>query len=446
MILYLFISVMFSNINASTKFFLMKNLILSFFLLGFLLLASTGNLMGQDVSLESSSDAMTSAVNDVVTFTVIAYNDGHTNITGLTIKDAVPIGTTFSNANAPMGTTYDSATGIWDIGSVMNSSVDSMILTLSVTVVSEGVIFNLAEVMTMNEADSDSSPGNGSWVEDDLTTSCTTVPVPFCSAGGDTVTLTAASGLVNYQWYLDTGAGPVAISDATNMTYDATQVGTYTYTAEQSGFTCSLGQCCGTILTELCGSVGNFVWSDTNQNGIQDAGEAGIDGIKVYLLDVFGNILDSTITAGGGLYDFGNLAAAQYQIKFDVSAGYSATIQNAGGDDTVDSDGDPNTGLTSIFTLLEGEDNSTLDFGLIPFSGLIGDFVWQDLDKDGIQDAGEPGIENVKVYLKDNTGAIIDSTLTDATGSYSFNNLGPGDYSIQFVKVESMIAPVLSFK
>ena len=411
----------------------MKNLILSFFLLGFSLLASTGRLMGQDVSLESSADASTSAINDVVTFTVIAYNDGHTNITGLTIMDAVPSGTTFSSANTPMGTTYDSATGVWDIGSAMNSTVDSMILTLSVTVVSEGVIFNLAEVVTMNEADSDSSPDNGSWVEDDLTTSCTTVPVSFCSAGGDTVTLTAVSGLVNYQWYLDTGAGPVAISGATNMTYDAVQVGTYTYTAEQSGSTCSLGQCCGTILTDVCGSVGNYVWNDTNQDGIQDGGEAGIDGVKVYLLDGLGTILDSTITAGGGLYNFGNLAAAQYQIKFDILAGYSVTAQNAGGDDTVDSDVDPNTGLTSLFTLSEGEDNPTLDFGLIPFSGSIGDFVWQDLDKDGIQDAGEPGIENVKVYLKDNTGAIIDSTLTDAAGSYSFNNLGPGDYSIQFV-------------
>ena len=411
----------------------MKNLILSFFLLGFFILSSNTSLVGQDVSIESSSDASTSAINDVVTFTLIAYNDGHTDVTGLMIKDTVPLGTTFLNANAPMGTSYDSATGIWNIGASLASGVDSLILTFSVTVVAEGVIFNLGEVVAMNESDSDSTPGNGSWIEDDLATSCTSVPVPFCSVGGDTVTLTATSGLSNYQWYKDIGSGPVAIVGATIMSYDAVEVGTFTYTAEQGGSTCTLGQCCGTILTELCGSVGNYVWNDTNLDGIQDGGESGVDGLKVYLLDGTGTILDSTITAGGGLYNFDNLAAGQYQIKFDVLAGYSATTLDAGADDTVDSDGDPITGLTSVFTLGEGEDNPTLDFGLVPFSGSLGNFVWLDLNKDGIQDGGEPGIENVKVYLKDNLGNIVDSTLTDAAGSYSFNNLGPGDYSIQFV-------------
>ena len=66
-----------------------------------------------------------------------------------------------------------------------------------------------------------------------------------------------------------------------------------------------------------------------------------------------------------------------------------------------------------------------------------GDFVWLDTNKDGIQDAGEPGISGVKVELyKDNgdgipdktTDALVGFTVTDAAGNYLFSSLQPGDY------------------
>ena len=72
------------------------------------------------------------------------------------------------------------------------------------------------------------------------------------------------------------------------------------------------------------------------------------------------------------------------------------------------------------------------DFTLIAQSGL-GNFVWEDIDHDGIQDPDEPGFEGVTVYLKDENGMIIDSTLTDADGFYQFIDLTPGTYSVMFV-------------
>jgi hypothetical protein len=70
----------------------------------------------------------------------------------------------------------------------------------------------------------------------------------------------------------------------------------------------------------------------------------------------------------------------------------------------------------------------------------VGDFVWQDLNADGIQDAGEPGIPNVTVVLKDNIGNTVGTTTTNASGAYSFTNLVPGTYSVTFTTPSGFIA------
>ncbi len=62
----------------------------------------------------------------------------------------------------------------------------------------------------------------------------------------------------------------------------------------------------------------------------------------------------------------------------------------------------------------------------------IGDFVWIDENVNGQQDPGEPGIADYTVYLKDENGDIIGSTVTDENGMYSFMGLEPGTYSILF--------------
>ncbi|OGU87253.1 MAG: hypothetical protein A3K31_13555 [Ignavibacteria bacterium RIFOXYA12_FULL_35_25] len=62
----------------------------------------------------------------------------------------------------------------------------------------------------------------------------------------------------------------------------------------------------------------------------------------------------------------------------------------------------------------------------------LGDRVWLDKDKDGIQDYGEDGIKNVVVKLYDCNGNYIKSTTTDYYGKYYFSNLTPGDYKVKF--------------
>ncbi len=62
-------------------------------------------------------------------------------------------------------------------------------------------------------------------------------------------------------------------------------------------------------------------------------------------------------------------------------------------------------------------------------TGSIGDFVWEDENRNGIQDAGELGIAGITVTLG---GAATATTTTAADGSYHFNNLNAGTYSVTF--------------
>jgi hypothetical protein len=60
--------------------------------------------------------------------------------------------------------------------------------------------------------------------------------------------------------------------------------------------------------------------------------------------------------------------------------------------------------------------------------------VWEDLDGDGVQDAGEPGMTNVTVRLLSATNSVVASAATDVNGAYLFTNLPPATYSVEFVK------------
>lgn len=96
-------------------------------------------------------------------------------------------------------------------------------------------------------------------------------------------------------------------------------------------------------------------------------------------------------------------------------------------------------------TVISPEDRSIFDSGdsifwtgvnvapQPPLLGKLGDFVWNDLDMDGIQDPGELGIEGVTVNLLDCALMQLDSTETDNTGMYIFDDLPQGCYVVEFV-------------
>ncbi len=107
--------------------------------------------------------------------------------------------------------------------------------------------------------------------------------------------------------------------------------------------------------------VGNRIWLDENENGIQDDWEMGIGGICVHLYKE-GELLESTSTNSNGYYAF-NIkdVDATYFVEFDITDDYTTTSPNTGYEE-LDSDVDPESGRTPTF---HGElADSSLDLGL----------------------------------------------------------------------------------
>ena len=65
-----------------------------------------------------------------------------------------------------------------------------------------------------------------------------------------------------------------------------------------------------------------------------------------------------------------------------------------------------------------------------PMTAELGDRVWFDSNKDGIQDGDEIGAAGVTVLLKDAAGNTLAQTETDASGNYLFEGLAAGDYKV----------------
>src|SRR4029077_8146201 len=72
-----------------------------------------------DIGITKTVDNSTPNVNSAVTFTITATNHGPSNATGVQVTDLIPAGLTFVSATPSIGT-YDTATGVWNIGPLAN--------------------------------------------------------------------------------------------------------------------------------------------------------------------------------------------------------------------------------------------------------------------------------------------------------------------------------------
>ena len=194
------------------------------------------------------------------------------------------------------------------------------------------------------------------------------------------------------------------------------------------------------------GAIGDFVWHDLSRDGIQDLGEPGINNITVNLLNSQNQVISTTntVTHSGvdGYYQFIGLAAGTYTVQVGaLPPGYTATTSTASGSTTAnDSNGSP--AVVTLATNLSV--NQTIDFGYVtPCAGAIGDYVWNDLNGNGIQDANEPGIPGITVNLYDSTHGFIVSTTTDSIGAYHFMGRCAATYIVEAVAT-SDYAPTVS--
>jgi len=227
-------------------------------------------------------------------------------------------------------------------------------------------------------------------------------------------------------------------------------------------------------------ALGDRVWEDLDVNGIQDcedtnqnsiigdAGDtgpecgAGIPDVPVNLLsgDCATPLGQMVMTDLDGFYLFQDLDPGAYCVEFGKppadfcdTDGFDLgepqfTMQNVDNDDAVDSDADTVTGVTDPVSLAAGQTDLTVDAGIY-CPAKIGDRVWTDDNKDGLQDPGEEGVPGVTVKLfectdgqpiVDNDRLVRTTTTDDAVDdmNYMFGAepdfaLHPGEYFVQFM-------------
>ncbi len=186
------------------------------------------------------------------------------------------------------------------------------------------------------------------------------------------------------------------------------------------------------------GRIGDTLWFDVDGDGLVDGAEPGIPGVTVTLTwygpdGVAGGDDDvqlTTVTDADGMYGFDGLPAGRFDITVDE------TTLPPGLEATFDLDGGFDGGAQ--LSLADGEVRDDADFGYTG-TGSIGDTVWLDLDGDGAQSAGEPGIPGVDVIV---TWAGLDGILgtgddvtytdiTDGDGEYRIGRLPAGDCQVQ---------------
>lgn len=150
------------------------------------------------------------------------------------------------------------------------------------------------------------------------------------------------------------------------------------------------------------GHVSVFVYNDIDNDGVQDGGEPGRQGVKV------------TMSAGGiSAYTdaTGNLAAALFA---PVGA---CSVSVAPPDSFVATTTNP------IQLTIANGDSRSLVFGVgKPATGTVRGTVYRDTDKDGTLDTGEQGFQNVWVGVTTDGGVTVPGwAYTDANGEYSID-------------------------
>ncbi|AYQ35590.1 SdrD B-like domain-containing protein [Runella sp. SP2] len=207
------------------------------------------------------------------------------------------------------------------------------------------------------------------------------------NAGNDT-TLVCANGSVPSSVQLSAaptgGTWSALTGNPTGATISSSGLVSITNATAQGksfDFIYTLNDCQDTVkvIVPVCvqpkGSIGDYVWKDQNDNGVQDSGEPAVAGVIVQLLNpTTSAVLATDTTDAQGLYLFPNLNSGTYQVKIVTTSLPAGCVisskQDLGGDDTKDSDFDPTTGLSQTVTINATgtgitKDNPTVDAGLV---------------------------------------------------------------------------------
>lgn len=177
------------------------------------------------------------------------------------------------------------------------------------------------------------------------------------------------------------------------------------------------------------GSLAGQLW---DLGGSQD----NLEGIAISLRQASGTQpLQETLSDSQGAYHFDQLYPGDYVLSVQLPDSYRFARQidsQRTRFSLITSDGSPVTGSqgqSNPFPLLMAEHKQGQDIGMGTL-GQLGDFAWLDLDRDGMQDAGEPGVPGIQIRIYQHD-QLAQETITDAYGRYLFREVYPGSYRME---------------
>jgi uncharacterized repeat protein (TIGR01451 family) len=202
------------------KFGYMNHLKKVRFCLFLILIVVANALFAQhDLALFANMNKRVGKFNEEVTFTIVVYNEGRTDINNLRVNALLPPQSKWVRDDSKGA--YDPVSGIWTIGT-MSSKTDSLKIRIVFTAHTEGVNMCIAEIAGLDGKDKDSTPSNGHTQEDDIATCCISLPMKIC-ANEFEITVNALDGFANYQWYRN----DTALIGYTRRSYLITKPGVY---------------------------------------------------------------------------------------------------------------------------------------------------------------------------------------------------------------------------
>ncbi|WP_144720338.1 SdrD B-like domain-containing protein [Agrococcus jejuensis] len=163
--------------------------------------------------------------------------------------------------------------------------------------------------------------------------------------------------------------------------------------------------------------LSGVVWVDEDGDGVRDAGEPGIPDVTVIVVweGPLGPIELTVVTDADGAWTLPNVPAGDWTVRVDLDTVPPHLVGST---------------PAAVVVQVPVDGTGSVEHGLVP-TGEVGDTVFHDEDRDGVQDAGEAGIGGVTVRLVDAQGRVVAETVTDADGRYLFEDVAPGEYVVR---------------
>lgn len=204
------------------------------FTLAWSLVAATGADLSLTKSVSNASPTNGAAISYTLTVTNAAGSPQ--TATGIQVTDVLPAGFVYTGAS---GTgSYDSATGVWSVGTLAPGGSASITLSGTVNATQGATVTNSAEVTASSVSDPDSTPGNGSTSEDDRAQASFTVSGTRTAGTPPTFTCPAGTTLFDWDaitWTAGTTSNTYNIANLGNVSFSITNQGTWLNNATYGG-------------------------------------------------------------------------------------------------------------------------------------------------------------------------------------------------------------------